>query len=152
MIRPYTDALRLTTARTRAVAYRNYAVVRHQRCHLGLYRPRKCNELLNPTRESCLILSQRQPGKFNDYSTIHIALTPKYRAIQCAMFEMPMTARRLSPRVMNPSKNYRIRIDALLSRQPLVKGERLIRYEVNAAITIRCSVRYMLLHAARAIR
>ena len=36
-----------------------------QRGFLGLYRPQKCSELLNPTRESCEILSQRQPGKYN---------------------------------------------------------------------------------------
>jgi len=28
----------------------------------------------------------------------------------------------------------KIRIDASLSRQPLVKGERLVRYEMNAAM------------------
>ena len=30
----------------------------------GLHKPQKCSELLNPARESCVILSQRQPGKF----------------------------------------------------------------------------------------
>ena len=34
-----------------------------------------------------------------------------------------------------PQKNYSTRIDAPSSRQPLVKGERLIRYEVSAAIS-----------------
>ena len=33
-------------------------------------------------------------------------------------------------------KNFRSHIDASHSRQPLVKGERLVRYEVNAVITI----------------
>ena len=33
-----------------------------------------------------------------------------------------------------PLKNYESHIDASLSRQPLVKGERLVRYEVNAVI------------------
>lgn len=27
----------------------------------------ECHELLDPTRASCLILAQRQPGKFNNY-------------------------------------------------------------------------------------
>ena len=36
----------------------------------------------------------------------------------------------------NPYKNCEIRIDAPLSRQPLVKGERLIRYEVSAALFV----------------
>ena len=37
-----------------------------------------------------------------------------------------------------PSKNSTIRIDAPLSRQPLVKGERLVRSEVSAAMKIIC--------------
>ena len=32
-------------------------------------------------------------------------------------------------------KNSEIRIDAPLSRQPLVKGERLVRFEVSAAMS-----------------
>ena len=51
-------------AMKRAIALRNYAVEVPQKGILGRYRPRKCNELLNPTIESCLILSRRQPGKF----------------------------------------------------------------------------------------
>ena len=35
---------------------------------------------------------------------------------------------------MTPRKNSRSHIDASLSRQPLVKGERLVRYEVNAVM------------------
>ena len=35
-----------------------------------------------------------------------------------------------------PRKNSGSHIDASHSRQPLVKGERLVRYEVNAVITI----------------
>ena len=34
----------------------------------------------------------------------------------------------------SPRKNYGSHIDASHSRQPLVKGERLVRYEVNAVI------------------
>ena len=34
-----------------------------------------------------------------------------------------------------PRKNWGIHIAAFLSRQPLVKGERLVRYEVNAVIS-----------------
>ena len=38
-----------------------------------------------------------------------------------------------------PRKNWRSHIDASHSRQPLVKGERLVRYEVNAVMTkLRC--------------
>ena len=33
-----------------------------------------------------------------------------------------------------PRKNYGSHIDASHSRQPLVKGERLVRYEVNAVM------------------
>ena len=36
-----------------------------------------------------------------------------------------------------PHKNSNSHIDASHSRQPLVKGERLVRYEVNAVMTIR---------------
>ena len=35
-----------------------------------------------------------------------------------------------------PRKNYESHIDASLSRQPLVKGERLVRYEVNAVMAV----------------
>ena len=35
-------------------------------------------------------------------------------------------------------KLYCIRIDAPLSRQPLVKGERLVRIEVSAAMLLLC--------------
>ena len=34
-----------------------------QRSCLGLYRPQKCGELLNPTRETFMIASQSQPGE-----------------------------------------------------------------------------------------
>ena len=34
----------------------------------------------------------------------------------------------------SPRKNYGSHIDASHSRQPLVKGERLVRYEVNAVM------------------
>jgi hypothetical protein len=37
-----------------------------------------------------------------------------------------------------PRKNSGSHIDASLSRQPLVKGERLVRYEVNAVMPRRC--------------
>ena len=36
-----------------------------------------------------------------------------------------------------PRKNWGIHIAAFLSRQPLVNGERLVRYEVNAVMNIR---------------
>jgi hypothetical protein len=35
---------------------------------------------------------------------------------------------------ISPRKNLVSHIDASLSRQPLVKGERLVRYEVNAVM------------------
>ena len=35
-------------------------------------------------------------------------------------------------------KNWESHIDASHSRQPLIKGERLVRYEVNAVILLRC--------------
>ena len=37
-------------------------------------------------------------------------------------------------RAQGPCKNWYSHIDASLSRQPLVKGERLVRFEVNAVI------------------
>ena len=33
----------------------------------------ECRELLNPTRASCLILAQRQPGKLSDAQTRHVS-------------------------------------------------------------------------------
>ena len=38
---------------------------RPQKGLLGRYMTSECNELLNPTRASCLILAQRQPGKLS---------------------------------------------------------------------------------------
>ena len=40
----------------------------------------------------------------------------------------------------SPLKNSISHIDASLSRQPLVKGERLVRYEVNAVMLKRCTL------------
>ena len=40
-----------------------------------------------------------------------------------------------------PRKNCEIHIAAFLSRQPLVKGERLVRYEVNAVMLSSCASR-----------
>ena len=31
----------------------------------------ECGELLDPTRASCMILAQRQPGKFNLHAELH---------------------------------------------------------------------------------
>jgi len=58
--------LGLTTARTRAVAVRNYAASESKGSLQGFTDLGKCSELLNPARESCVILSQSRPGKFND--------------------------------------------------------------------------------------
>ena len=44
-----------------------------------------------------------------------------------------------------PRKNWGIHIAAFLSRQPLVKGERLVRYEVNAVIKLKGSKQGFLL-------
>ena len=41
-------------------------------------------------------------------------------------------------------KHLEIHIDALHSRQPLVKGERLVRYEVNAVIQITCVMQHLI--------
>ncbi len=54
----------LVTARTLVTADRNYAVgpVTQEGPPRAL-QTSECRELLNPTRASCLILAQRQPGK-----------------------------------------------------------------------------------------
>ena len=41
-----------------------------------------------------------------------------------------------------PRKNSGSHIDASHSRQPLVKGERLVRYEVNAVMLYPCKSKY----------
>jgi hypothetical protein len=43
---------------------------------------------------------------------------------------------------LGPRKNSGSHIDASLSRQPLVKGERLVRYEVNAVI--HCNIQLLI--------
>ncbi len=54
----------------------------------------------------------------------------------------PRNRRMLHPEIVRcswgarPRKNYESHIDASLSRQPLVKGERLVRYEVNAVMAV----------------
>ena len=51
-----------------------------------------------------------------------------------------------------PRKNYGSHIDASHSRQPLVKGERLVRYEVNAVMVedyTKSLLDVALLHTAR---
>ena len=45
---------------------------------------------------------------------------------------------RLNVGDQSPRKNSGSHIDASHSRQPLVKGERLVRYEVNAVMLTRC--------------
>ena len=57
--------LQLTTARTLIVADTNFAVGDPKRDPRAL-QASECHELLNPTRTSCLILAQRQPGKLLD--------------------------------------------------------------------------------------
>ena len=90
----------------------------------------ECHELLNPTRASCLILAQRQPGKLPS------------RGICCYP---PCSNRRHRRVATTPAtevgtesrkKLLLIRIVAPLSRQPLVKGERLVRFEVSAAMPL----------------
>ena len=111
---------------------------------LGLYSPGKCSELLNPTRESCRILSQRQPGKFikvGSHASCH------FYASLYAPFSNPSPVPKMLLLIHNAgpffvwstpqlyhAKKFSIRIHAPHSRQPLVKGERLIRFEVSAAM------------------
>ena len=53
--------------------------------------------------------------------------------------------------LVEPLKNLNIHISASLSRQPLVKGERSVRFEMNAAMSVRekrngpdlCNLSYM---------
>ena len=52
----------LATARTQVAADRNSAVGDPEGPPRAL-QTSECSELLNPTRTSCLILAQRQPGK-----------------------------------------------------------------------------------------
>ena len=54
----------LTTARTLIVADTNFAVGDPKRDPRAL-QTSECHELLNPTRTSCMILAQRQPGKLS---------------------------------------------------------------------------------------
>ena len=51
-----------------------------------------------------------------------------------------------------PLKNNGSHIDASLSRQPLVKGERLVRAEMNAVIIIIATTTYYLLEAFAMVR
>ena len=157
----------------------------------------ECHELLDPTRASCLILAQRQPGKFisacgilllrrshktetlpwlipppkkghtptqklqenpqdsldGNRSSFQLAnSTPPQGVIDCAIAPSARMAN-VSPstatvRRAQQRRNFNyawkrawtlqkfcIRIPAPLSRQPLVKGERLVRSEMSAAIT-----------------
>ena len=55
-------------------------------------------------------------------------------SMQCNFFAQ---LKRCNPKLLGPRgprKNFRSHIDASHSRQPLVKGERLVRYEVNAVM------------------
>ena len=60
----------VTAARTRAVAVRNCAASESKGSLQGFTDLGKCSELLNPARESCVILSQSRPGKFNDWQCV----------------------------------------------------------------------------------
>ena len=51
-----------------------------------------------------------------------------------------------------PRKNSGSHIDASLSRQPLVKGERLVRYEVNAVMTLLFAARAFTTFDAKTLR
>ena len=55
-----------TAARTRAVADTNSAVERLPEEVPKALQASECRELLDPTRASCLILAQHQPGKFSE--------------------------------------------------------------------------------------
>ena len=55
---------RLATARTLIAADTNFAVGDPKEPPRAL-QASECCELLNPTRTSCLILAQRQPGKLS---------------------------------------------------------------------------------------
>jgi hypothetical protein len=48
-----------------------------------------------------------------------------------------------------PRKNLKIHIDVSHSRQPLVKGERLVRYEVNTVMLSMTTAIYMDVHPNR---
>ena len=54
---------RVATARTRVAAARNCAVSDPEGPPKAL-QASECDELLDHTRASCMILAQRQPGKF----------------------------------------------------------------------------------------
>ena len=54
---------RMATARTRVAAARNCAVSDPEGPPKAL-QASECDELLDHTRASCMILAQRQPGKF----------------------------------------------------------------------------------------
>ena len=68
------EPIELTTARTLIVADTNFAVGDPKRDPRAL-QTSECHELLNPTRTSCLILAQRQPGKLPNTILAH-AFTP----------------------------------------------------------------------------
>ena len=55
--------VRMATARTRVAAARNCAVSDPEGPPKAL-QASECDELLDHTRASCMILAQRQPGKF----------------------------------------------------------------------------------------
>ena len=95
----------------------------------------ECRELLNPTRASCLILAQRQPGKLPAEwkSTLHTA--PILASTVCTLTFLSSIKNNRIVGHEARKKLYCIRIDAPLSRQPLVKGERLVRFEVSAAMS-----------------
>ena len=56
----------LAAARTQVAAVTNFAVGDPEGPPRAL-QTSECHELLNPTRTSCLILAQRQPGKLAAY-------------------------------------------------------------------------------------
>ena len=64
-------------ARTHISDERNFAVGDAETPPRAL-QTSECNELLDPTRKSCLILFQRQPGKL-----LHEELTTHYAVQEC---------------------------------------------------------------------
>ena len=62
---------------------------------------------------------------------------PILELIGLGLLSTPFSGLSLPPFVgtQGPRKNWLSHIDASHSRQPLVKGERLVRYEVNAVMT-----------------
>ena len=130
----------LPTARTRASSTRNFAVDRPHRSLLGLHRTQSA--------VSCSTLRERAAWSSPSASQVScpwniLEIGEQYQKSMLTYY-FKFTRRRYRITVgagpvsvswvRGPLKNWYIHISASLSRQPLVKGERSVRYEVNAAM------------------